>query len=85
MASEWQEHSCGGCGEAKHRIKALPRRDGSRGFRDVALICTGCGSVTHLLPQSAILEEWGREKEGEKNDGIIAPMEWPRNPDGSPK
>lgn len=64
-APEWKEQSCGACGESKWRVRALESKLAGHGaYRDLALVCTGCGSVTHLVPRTFISAEWGREAEG---------------------
>lgn len=45
---------------------------------------SGCGSVSHLVPRTYISTEWGRPAEGEKDDGVIAPMGWKRDAEGRP-
>ena len=77
----WKEMACGGCGEAKHRAKALG--DSPR-FTDIALVCTGCGSVTHLIPRTFISDEWGRPADGEQDKGKLANLLWKRDSQGSP-
>ena len=86
MAVEWSEQSCGGCGEAKFRVRALISNLAGHGaYRDLALVCTGCGSVTHLLPRTFIDAQWGRPEEGEKNDGVLCALPWNRDTEGRPR
>jgi hypothetical protein len=82
---KWIEHSCGACGESKWRIRALVEQHGHANFKDIALVCTGCGSVSHLVPATFIAAEWGREEEGEKSDGLVCPLPWKRDDEGRPR
>lgn len=75
--STWTEMSCGNCGGAKHRIRAQLYGGNGSPAKDIALVCCKCGSVTHLVVKPEIAFEWGREKEGEKHDGLLCTMEWP--------
>lgn len=84
-APEWKEQSCGACGESKWRVRALESKLAGHGaYRDLALVCTGCGSVTHLVPRTFISAEWGREAEGEKDAGVLCALPWKRDPEGRP-
>jgi hypothetical protein len=75
----WKEMSCGNCGESKHRIK-VQMNNGEHGcpVMDIAAVCCGCGSVTHIVPIVGLMMEWGNKEEGERDDGVLAPMDWPR-------
>lgn len=80
----YDEQSCGGCGCGVFRIRAARSQLGAVSLADVALVCCGCGSVTHLVPRTFIDVAWGRPQEGEKDDGVLAPMSWPRDEQGRP-
>lgn len=69
------EMACGSCAGDSWRVMV---QHGEWGAHDVALVCQGCGSVTHLVPRTHISVEWGRA--GEKADGVMAPMPWGATP-----
>lgn len=77
----FEELSCGACGKAQMRLRGRKAEHGGHGtYSDIAAVCTGCGSVTHLVvPQPAVQLAWGRRAEGEKNDGVLCSMPWPRD------
>jgi hypothetical protein len=73
-----QELACGGCGCPDVRLRAVEPGDGFRGYSDVAAVCQGCGSVSHLRawPQPRVVIEWGDPAQGEKQEGVLTRMAW---------
>lgn len=79
-SGELVELSCGACGAADMRLRALgDHRGRNDNWIEVDAICQGCGSVTHLAPGSRprIEKSWGRPERGEKDDGLLCAMPWP--------
>lgn len=72
----WTELSCGACGGADMRLRG--RRASTSGrWNDVACICVGCGSVTHIVPRAPEFTfDWGRKQDGERDDGLLCAMPW---------
>jgi hypothetical protein len=82
MMGDVQELACGGCGCPSMRLRGT--KPGGGGFTDIATICQGCGSVSHIRltePRMAIV--WGRAGDGEKDDGLLTTMAWGDKPERS--
>lgn len=79
MPDPFNEMVCGQCGGDTWKVQSQGSKGRSlqgRALQDLALVCQGCGSVTHLVPISGISVEWGRPEQGEKDDGILCPGDW---------
>ena len=73
MSDVFEDLSCGACGSATVKLQQHILQAGLRA------ICQGCGSVSHIQPTAPrLVINWGNPRTGEKDDGILCKMAWPK-------
>lgn len=73
-----EELACGNCGGAPHRLRAMAAQ--LAGYVTIEAVCCGCGSVCRIeqTPPRMVIR-WGDESRGQKADGVLTEMAWPKD------